>query len=625
MRIITILFILCFGYSVPGNAQNMLPIDSLLSAYNAQDPDTLKVRTINHIVNYYMYRDPEKAKQFAHEELDLSLKLDYKSGISLANYQLGIVHNNMDQIDSARFYYTSSLQLAKRINEKIYISQAQRGLAILEFSQGNLAAADSINDLDLEFTIREKDSTGTALAYDFKGTINQNRGYYSIALANVLKGLKLFELLRDSIRIADCYNHLATLEHNLGNHQMAIDYNTKALSIYEDYDDTYYQAQALNDIGVMYMTLKNENEAISFFEKSIEKSRKAKVQSLEAAALTNLGSTYLQMNAVPQAIEKLNQSIALSETIKAYRRIAIAKNKLAEAFLEMGNPEKAQTLSQEVQAYASETENKSILSEALKLNSQANEDSGNYRRALEMHKSYAQLSDSLLDSEKMKKIEELRIIFQTEKKEAEIALQREEINTLNAKAKIDQLNKGLYAGGMASALALFGLSVFGFRQRLKKNRIAREKQEAIYRQEIAHKKKELASQTLHLVQKNTFIQELKENLESIKNSPEKFKMEFRRIVMLLKKENASDKDWEVFKTYFAEVHNDFDQKLKTLYSDISEKEIRLAAFLRMNLTTKEIAATMNVLPDSILKSKYRLKKKLGLGKEVDLNSFLSSI
>ena len=159
----------------------------------------------------------------------------------------------------------------------------------------------------------------------------------------------------------------------------------------------------------------------------------------------------------------------------------------------------------------------------------------------------------------------------------------------------------------------------------KKNRIAREKQEEIYKKEIEHKQKELASQTLHLVQKNTFIQELKENLIHLKNSPDKFKAEFRRIVMLLKKENASDKDWEVFKTYFADVHNDFDQKLKTLYTDISEKEIRLAAFLRMNLTTKEIAATMNVLPDSILKSKYRLKKKLGLDKETDLNQFLNSL
>ena len=602
-------------------AQNKMDIDSLLSVYEKQSLDTLKIKTANNIVNYYMYRDPSKAKEYAKRELELSNQLNYKSGVSLANYQLGIVYNNLDNTDSAKYYYNSSLKIAETINNKVHISQARRGLAILEFSQGNLAVADSINDIDLAFTIRENDSVGTALAYDFKGVINQNRGYYSIALTNVLKSLKLFETLQDTIRIADCYNHLATLEHNLENHEMAIDYNKKALAIYEDYNDTYYQAQALNDIGVMYMSLKNEKEALAYFERSLEKSKLAKVPALEAAALTNIGDNYVQSGQPSRAIEFLNRSIDMSKDINANRRVAIAQNKLAEAYLMLEYPQKAQELLKDVKAYTLTSENKSILRDALRLESSTAEKIGDFSQSLLLHKQYMQLSDSLVNVEKLKKIEELRIMFQTEKKEAEIALQQEEINTLNARAKVDKLTKSLYAGGMASALALSGLLVFGYRQRIKKNRIEREK----IAKELEHKQKELASQTLHLVQKNTFIQELMENLENIKNSPEKFKMEFRRIVMLLKKENASDKDWEVFKTYFAEVHNDFDQKLKTIDPSISEKEIRLAAFLRMNLTTKEIAATMNVLPDSILKSKYRLKKKLGLDKEIDLSGFLNTL
>ena len=95
--------------------------------------------------------------------------------------------------------------------------------------------------------------------------------------------------------------------------------------------------------------------------------------------------------------------------------------------------------------------------------------------------------------------------------------------------------------------------------------------------------------------------------------------------MLLKKESAEDKDWEVFKSYFSEVHNNFDHKIKSIASDITEKEIRLASFLRMNLSTKEIASMLNVLPDSVLKSKYRLKKKLQLDKETDLTQFLNTL
>jgi len=178
---------------------------------------------------------------------------------------------------------------------------------------------------------------------------------------------------------------------------------------------------------------------------------------------------------------------------------------------------------------------------------------------------------------------------------------------------------------MFSFLSIAALLYFGFKQRIKKNKIEREKQEEMYKKEIAFKKKELASQTLHLVQKNTFIQELKENLEKIKKSPELFKVEFRRLVMLLKKESAEDKDWEVFKSYFSEVHNNFDNKIKAIAKDITEKEIRLASFLRMNLSTKEIASMLNVLPDSVLKSKYRLKKKLELSKEDDLTQFLNTL
>jgi hypothetical protein len=265
------------------------------------------------------------------------------------------------------------------------------------------------------------------------------------------------------------------------------------------------------------------------------------------------------------------------------------------------------------------------LATAFEINALANKNRFNYKLALENYQSSQKLKDSLFNLDTSKQIETIRANYELDKKQNEIALQEEEIKTLNAQSKNDKLTKTLYSIGMFSLIAITGLLFFSFKQRIKKNKIEREKQEEILKQEIEFKKKELASQTLHLVQKNTFIQELKENLEKIKKSPELFKVEFRRLVMLLKKASAEDKDWEVFKSYFSEVHNNFDDKIKSIANDITEKEIRLAAFLRMNLSTKEIASMLNVLPESVLKSKYRLKKKLNLDKETDLNTFLSDL
>ncbi|RRQ48428.1 tetratricopeptide repeat protein [Maribacter algicola] len=414
------------------------------------------------------------------------------------------------------------------------------------------------------------------LMFDVKNLEASNKYYLQSEEICIKYGLNEF--------IPKCWGNLAANYRYEGQYEKALEYHLKSIALFEK-NPSIALTREYNNIGAVYDDLEDFNVAKSYYSKALMHSEKYGEPQLIGLIYRNLGEIAMVEKDYALAEEYIQKSMDIAKNTQNIERLIRGYGKMAEI--------KAAT--------------------------------NDFKSAYEYKLKYNHLYDSLKGIEVAERINNLEIKYQTEKKEAEIALQGEEIKILNQKVEISNLKKGLYAGGMFSTLALFGLSIFGYRQRIKKNRIAREKQEAIYQQEILHKQKELASQTLHLVQKNTFIQELMENLENIKNSPEKFKMEFRRIVMLLKKENASDKDWEVFKSYFADVHNDFDQKLKTIYPDISEKEIRLAAFLRMNLTTKEIAATLNVLPDSILKSKYRLKKKLGLDKETDLNQFLNTL
>ena len=627
----TLFRLLFLFFCFKGLAQLNFDIDSLLLAYEQHELDTLKVMTNNNIINYYMYRNPELAKKYAFEQLDISNQIEFSGGQSMANYQLGILYNNVNNVDSARYHYTESLKYAKIYNNSIFVSQAYHGLALLEFELGNLEKADTINDRNLEFNYQNKDSVGIAFSLDFKGRINENRGHYTIALENVLKSLKLLPVvstpINKDVRIADAKTHLAAIEHSIGNYEKAVAYNLEALEIYINQNDTYYQAAAEADLAKSYTALKQYKKAESALNRSIDKAKIANVPSTEASALAQMGTLYNLQAKPERAVDFLRKSISLAKEINSERRMAISQLALAESYRLLNRREDALAELSSVFDYATGdgSGNLSILRDAYLERSTVQQDMNQVRKSLGDYQKYKQLNDSIFNIDRTRKLEELKIIYETEKKEAALALQEEEIKTLSEKAKVDQLTKGLYAGGTGAGILISGLLFFGFRQRIKKNRIAREKQEEIYRQEIEYKKKELASQTLHLVQKNTFIQELMDNLQNIKNDPDRFKVEFRRIVMLLKKENASDKDWEVFKSYFAEVHNDFDQKLKTLYPEISEKEIRLAAFLRMNLTTKEIAATLNVLPDSILKSKYRLKKKLGLSKTVDFNTYLNNL
>ncbi|MDE7071815.1 MAG: LuxR C-terminal-related transcriptional regulator, partial [Bacteroidales bacterium] len=80
--------------------------------------------------------------------------------------------------------------------------------------------------------------------------------------------------------------------------------------------------------------------------------------------------------------------------------------------------------------------------------------------------------------------------------------------------------------------------------------------------------------------------------------------------------------WQEFESRFERVHISFLKNLQKQYPDLSPTEKRLCAFLRLNMTTKEIANIMHVSSRAVEQSRYRLRKKLGLKKKQDINTFL---
>jgi ligand-binding sensor domain-containing protein/DNA-binding CsgD family transcriptional regulator len=145
--------------------------------------------------------------------------------------------------------------------------------------------------------------------------------------------------------------------------------------------------------------------------------------------------------------------------------------------------------------------------------------------------------------------------------------------------------------------------------------------------EMRFKNKELANATLHLIQKNKTLTYLKEDLSKLLKTIKTDSPEKDKVNGLLKKINRdlrNEKSWELFNSYFDEVHQDFIARLKEKYEDLSPKELRLCAYLRMNISTKEIAPLMNISIRGVEISRYRLRKKLKLDHNANLTDFLLS-
>ncbi|MDB4292514.1 tetratricopeptide repeat protein [Maribacter sp.] len=622
MKNLTLLLLFCVAIVFSQNEQK---IDSLIKIIEETKVDSIQANCYLELSSLTMYNNQTKTKQYL--EKAQNLYSNSKNGKGLAKFfaQKATYFYGLGQIDSARHYLDNSVKKYLEIKDTLRAAVIRHNIGILDNYQGNSQSATEIMKINIPVFKKYYDTVHLGNAYLMKGNIAMTEGFYKIALAETYNALKEHKNIGDDLRIAEDLLQIGRIYNYTGDDKKAITTFKESIEIYEKIENLRNIAQTLNYMADSQIKLKNYEIAEKNLKESLLISEKLQYKANIARVYKNLGKIEFEKGNLNKSIAYLNDSYHLWKSIGSASNEATSLAFLGKSYAKNKEYAKAiECLDQSI-TISIDKNYPNILQTAYLEKSIVLEKTKKYQASLINFKLNKKVSDSIYGIERIKATEELKTIYETEKKEVTLALQGEEINTLNEKARADKFKKGLYAGGMTSALALSGLLIFGFRQRTKKNKIAREKQEVIYKQEIAHKKKELTSQTLHLVQKNTFIQELMENFENIKNSPEKFKMEFRRIVMLLKKENASDKDWEVFKTYFAEVHNDFDQKLKTLYADISEKEIRLAAFLRMNLTTKEIAATLNVLPDSILKSKYRLKKKLNLDKETDLTGFLNTL
>jgi DNA-binding CsgD family transcriptional regulator len=93
---------------------------------------------------------------------------------------------------------------------------------------------------------------------------------------------------------------------------------------------------------------------------------------------------------------------------------------------------------------------------------------------------------------------------------------------------------------------------------------------------------------------------------------EKATTELKKLIRTLSEDDKMDNDWEHFTQHFDKVQRDFLATLKEKHPGITPNELKLSAYLRMNLSTKEIAQLMNISVRGVEISRYRLRKKLGL-------------
>lgn len=142
--------------------------------------------------------------------------------------------------------------------------------------------------------------------------------------------------------------------------------------------------------------------------------------------------------------------------------------------------------------------------------------------------------------------------------------------------------------------------------------------------ELKAKTKELANTAMEMTKKDELLENIKDELGLFKKEIID-KSKFEKLLSTINKNINTSKDWEVFESNFNEIHDSFFKSLVKKHSHLTPKDLKLCAYLKMNLSTKEIAPLMGISARGVEIHRYRLRKKLNLDSEQNLNEYLMNL
>ncbi len=154
-------------------------------------------------------------------------------------------------------------------------------------------------------------------------------------------------------------------------------------------------------------------------------------------------------------------------------------------------------------------------------------------------------------------------------------------------------------------------------------RIVQLKNESL-KNEVKLKSKQLANTAMALVKKNETLQDIKNELAVNKENFEN-QYAFKKILKKVDNSIAHKDEWKIFEHNFNQVHEEFFNSLKAKHSNLTPKDLKICAYIKMNLTNKEIAPLMNVSIRGLETHRYRLKKKLDLENDISVTSYLVNL
>ncbi len=552
---------------------------------------------------------------------------------------------------------TEAHKQAIAMGDLLQITKTLNGLSIINYYLGNNKAAmayllegiESVKYILEEYPDSAEFRTRLHTMYNNAGNLYQSMGEVEKSLEMFQECMRMLEAQRQKFpgdtSIEDLYitalNNLIVLYWDMGEIEKAKSYLREALDLSNKSNNNELMYLSLNNRGLIQLEEENYEEALQTFQEIKEIHQSLNDSMGISGNYNNMGFALFKLGRHREALAGYLASLKIANRLGYSIGYANTCANIAEIYLKLEKADSALYFSGLGIQESKLSGNKSYLLKNYEKLYKIYEHTRQYDSALAAYKKYVAVKDSMFNEEKSRQIAEMEARFETEKKEKENRILRQDL-------EIQDRTILLFIVGTAALFLIAILLYYFYRlknktlkqktQLFKKESKVRELEKArledqlfaeqeinkLQTEKLEHKNRELSSRILHAINKNEAMTNIINELQKMKEKqPTDFHHCFVKVNQIVKENISIDKEWEQFKLHFEEVNPGFFQNLQQKYPLLSQNELKLCAYYRINLGTKEIAKMLNVTPSAVQKSRHRLRKKMDIPSETEMPEFMS--
>jgi tetratricopeptide (TPR) repeat protein len=501
----------------------------------------------------------------------------------------------------------------------------------------------------MQLTLQQKELEAKVLLADIYWGMSD----YRLSMEYAMVSLDIAKKQNSVAQQAEANRILGKIYTDLGDYQQSSDYYFESLKLIESIEDREGTGRALNSIGYLYFEQKNYQKALEYYKKSLQIAREINDKMGISRGLNNVAAVHANLEEYEIVESYIHEAIKINIEIgqrlwegvnylnlgviyqdqKVYDTSLFFHKKAEGIFTELNNmpklassylnlsdyyndiacndssfyyAQKALNLGQVHQLKKAVHESANKLHDLFKSNNML-DSAYKYGMLQYAMKDSLDLDESLTNLSKL----ELQYEFEKQAQDKKLKQQRKDFLTI------------ILFILLVSVIIVVLLILARQRANARNANLARLKLE----DEVNFKSKELTINVMNLIAKNELLTEISNKLIDIQDSA--IKDETKSAILQIArdiKRSTENQVWEEFELRFKEVHGDFYETLISQFPDLSPNEQKLCAFLRLNLSSKEISEMTGQRVNTIEMARHRLRKKLGISNtQANLIAFLSQI